>query len=261
MGIGELVAGGGANPVFLVMMALVLGALHGLEPGHGKTMMAAYIVAVRGTVWQAALLGGSAAISHSIIVWVLAIIGLQFGDALIGEAAEPYFVMVSGLIVIAMGIWIQRSSVNTPPAHHHHHDHHHPHDHSHDHGPTDAHTLAHAREVEAQLASGRTTTAQTVMFGLSGGLVPCPAAITVLLICLQIGQFGLGMTLVAAFSTGLAVTLVAIGAVAALGLRYVSARSTRFDALTAYATRLSAWLIIALGVLMVYAGWHHLPHG
>ena len=105
MDITALIAHGGAGTVTLFVMALLLGALHGLEPGHSKTMMAAYIVAVRGTAFEAVLLGVSAAVSHSIVVWVLAILGLLYGDDLIAEEMEPVFMTVSGGIFLAIALW------------------------------------------------------------------------------------------------------------------------------------------------------------
>jgi nickel/cobalt exporter len=93
MDIGAAIAQGAANPVLLVGTALLLGALHGLEPGHSKTMMAAFVIAVRGTVWQAVLLGLSAAVSHSIIVWVLALAALAYGRTLVGESFEHWFLL------------------------------------------------------------------------------------------------------------------------------------------------------------------------
>ena len=96
MELSALVEQGAANPFFLLGSALVLGALHGLEPGHSKTMMAAFVIAVRGTAPQAALLGLSAAFSHSVIVWILALLALTYGDRMIGDKAEPWFITVSG---------------------------------------------------------------------------------------------------------------------------------------------------------------------
>ncbi|MCB9958110.1 MAG: nickel/cobalt efflux transporter RcnA [Rhodospirillaceae bacterium] len=274
----DLIAQGGANPLLLALTALVLGSLHGLEPGHSKTMMAAYIVAVRGSVKQAVLLGVSAAASHSIIVWVLGILGAVYGDALIGEQLEPWFAMASGFIILGIAAWMftRARPASVPQGHGHHphdhghchghchdHGHSHGHDHTHDHGHhhdpalPDAHTLAHARQIEAQVAAGRTGTGQTILMGLSGGLIPCPAAITVLLICIQLGQLWLGATLVAAFSVGLALTLVAVGVVAAVGLRYVTRRTARFDAAMAKAPYLSAILIGVVGVIMIAVGWSH----
>src|SRR5664279_4799266 len=86
--------------------AILLGALHGLEPGHSKTMMASFIIAVRGTIGQAALLGLCAAFSHSLIVWALAAIALKFGNELIAEQAEPYLMLLSAVVVIGVSIWM-----------------------------------------------------------------------------------------------------------------------------------------------------------
>ena len=86
-------------------MAVFLGALHGLEPGHSKTMMTAFIVAIRGTVWQAFLLGISATISHTAIIWILAFIG-YYSSGLNVEELEPYFQMVTGVVVIGLACWM-----------------------------------------------------------------------------------------------------------------------------------------------------------
>ncbi|MEM9230804.1 MAG: nickel/cobalt efflux transporter [Pseudomonadota bacterium] len=287
MGLTEMIEAGTANPVLLFAFALVLGALHGLEPGHSKTMMAAYIIAVQGTVKQAVLLGVSAAFSHSIIVWVLAIIALTVGNELIGEQLEPWFMVVSGVMVLGIAAWMLWQARRPAVAHnhdHHHHDdhthdhqhahdhgHHHHHDHDHSHGHThglddthmDAHARAHAAEIRARLADGRTGTWQTILFGLSGGLIPCPAAITVFILCLHLGQLALGITLVSAFSIGLAVTLVAIGLVAAVGLKAVSARTSRFDGVLEAAPWISAALIACIGLVIIWSGLSHLhlvPH-
>lgn len=106
MDLGAAVAQGAANPVLLIATALVLGALHGLEPGHSKTMMAAFIVAVRGSVRQAVLLGLSAAFSHTIIVWVLALAALSYGQDLAGEGFEHWFLLASGVLTVLIGLWI-----------------------------------------------------------------------------------------------------------------------------------------------------------
>lgn len=256
----SLIDAGATSPVALFFAALLLGGLHGLEPGHSKTMMAAFIIAVRGTPGQAALLGVSAALSHTVIVWVLAILALVYGDALIGERLEPWFMIGSGIVVVLMGAWI---FVRSRPAHHHHHDHdhdhHHHHDHPHPHEPeTDAHARAHAEAIAKRFGGGSTTTAQTILFGLTGGMIPCPAAITVLVLCLHLKKFSLGITLVAAFSIGLALTLVAVGMATAIGLRYAATRTTRLDALFAKAPYVSAVLISVIGLFMAWSGYVHL---
>ncbi len=287
----SLIEAGATSPLALFAAALLLGALHGLEPGHSKTMMAAFIIAVRGTPGQAALLGVCAALSHTAIVWVLAILALLYGDALIGERMEPWFMIGSGAVVALMGAWIffrayranhahghDRSHGHDHDHHHHghdhdhyhhghdhdHHHHGHDHDHPHDHGHDfaesgDAHARAHAAEIAQRFGGGATTTWQTVLFGLTGGMIPCPAAITVLILCLHLKEVLLGVVLVSAFSIGLALTLVAVGVVTALGLRYAAARTTKLDALFRAAPYASAALIGAVGLFMAWSGYLHLP--
>ena len=93
------------------------------------------------------------------------------------------------------------------------------------------------------------------MFGLTGGLIPCPASITVLLLCLQVGKIGLGALLVLCFSIGLAATLVLVGVIAALSLRHAGVRWKGFGAIAAKAPYLSATLIALIGVYTVYLGF------
>src|SRR3989338_7193893 len=93
---------GAASAWLFIPSAILLGALHGLEPGHSKTMMAAFIVAVRGTVGQAVLLGLSATLSHTAVVWVIALTGLYFGGNWYTEATEPYFQIASGAMIISI---------------------------------------------------------------------------------------------------------------------------------------------------------------
>ena len=244
----SLIQDGSTSFLYLAAIGLVLGSLHGLEPGHSKTMMAAFIVAVRGTPFQAVLLGVSAAFSHSIVVWAMALLALTWGDEMIGERLEPWFIAGSGAVVMAVGLFMLWRALGRFRArgerHHHRND--------------DAHVRAHARDIETRFAGGKATARQTVGFGLVGGLIPCPAAITVLLLCLGIGQFWLGVGMVASFSVGLAVTLVAVGMVAVLGLRYASKRFSGADRLFASAPYVSGALILLVGTYMAYSGWSHL---
>ncbi|MDE0176237.1 MAG: sulfite exporter TauE/SafE family protein [Defluviicoccus sp.] len=244
----SLIQDGSTSFPYLAAVGLVLGSLHGLEPGHSKTMMAAFIVAVRGTPFQAVLLGVSAALSHSIVVWAMAVLALTWGDEMIGEKLEPWFIAGSGAIVMAVGLFMLWRALGRVRARR---DRRHPHD-------DDAHVRAHARDIETRFAGGRATAPQTIGFGLVGGLIPCPAAITVLLLCLGIGQFWLGVGMVASFSVGLAATLVAVGMAAVLGLRYASKRFSGADRLLASAPWVSGALILLVGTYMAYSGWSHL---
>lgn len=265
------------NAWFFIPGAILLGALHGLEPGHSKTMMAAFIVAIRGTLKQAVLLGLAATLSHTVVVWIIAMAGMWFGRGWDAQTAEPWFQLLSGIIIIAIALWMLwrtwRESHGAHDHHHHDHDHdHHHHDHAHHHHDhdhhaphhphanlvdadwQDAHQRAHAEEINRRFKGQDVTTGQIVMFGLTGGLIPCPASITILLICLQLKHVALGATLVLSFSVGLALTLVASGAIAAIGLKHVSKRWSGFGELSRKAPWFSGALIIVVGIYMMGHG-------
>lgn len=273
----DLIRQGAAHAWLFAPSAILLGALHGLEPGHSKTMMAAFIVAIRGTVGQAALLGLSATVSHTAVVWVVALFGLYFGAQWDPETSEPYFQLASAALIVSVAVWMlirarrdqQRERQET--AHHHHdHDHHHNHHGAghhradHDHGLDlnapgfqDEHERAHADDIRRRFSDRNVTTGQIIVFGLTGGLIPCPAAITVLLLCLQLKQVSLGIGLVLCFSIGLAVVMVATGAVAAYGVHHVGRRWTGFEKLARRAPYFSSALVILIGL---YVGWQGLSH-
>src|SRR5262245_45765654 len=94
------------NAWLFVPSAILLGTLHGLEPGHSKTMMAAFIVAIRGTMTQAVLLGLSATLSHTAVVWLVALAGLYFGRNWNAEATEPYFQVASAVLIVGVALWM-----------------------------------------------------------------------------------------------------------------------------------------------------------
>ncbi|HXA53512.1 MAG TPA: nickel/cobalt efflux transporter [Solirubrobacteraceae bacterium] len=292
------------NSWLFVPSAVLLGALHGLEPGHSKTMMAAFIVAIRGTLAQAVLLGLSATVSHTAVVWVVALAGLYFGRSWNTAATEPYLQVASAVLIIAVAAWMlwrtrqigRERDGHHPHAHDHHHDHDHnhdddhDHDHAHHHGHTnirahahdherghahpairgyqvfelvapgyqDPHELAHANDIRRRFAHREVTNAQIVVFGLTGGLIPCPASITVLLLCLQLKKLALGATLVLCFSVGLALTMVAAGAVAALGVRHAARRFSGFGELARRAPYFSGAVILLVGLYIGYQGLHTL---
>src|SRR5450755_920885 len=102
----QLVRQGTVHAWFYIPTALLLGALHGLEPGHSKTMMAAFIIAIRGTMTQAVLLGLSATLSHTAVVWAVAMAGLYFGRNWTAEATEPYFQVASAVLIIGVAVWM-----------------------------------------------------------------------------------------------------------------------------------------------------------
>jgi len=255
MDFSQLLQQGTAHAWLYVPVAILLGALHGLEPGHSKTMMAAFIIAVRGTVWQAALLGFCAALSHTLIIWILAGLALKYGSHWNVEQTEPYFLLISGLIVIGMAVWtIMRLREEQGHHHHHHGEGGHSHDHHHGHEDEDAHARAHAADIQKRFANRQVTTGQIVIFGLTGGLMPCPAAVSILIVCLQVKQFSLGFSIVAAFSFGLALTMISVGVLASWGFKKLAEKSGWFSRVAARAPYVSSYLLIALGLAFAWRG-------
>jgi nickel/cobalt exporter len=273
--LSDLLQQSAAHAWLFIPTAILLGALHGLEPGHSKTMMAAFIVAVRGTVRQAILLGLAATLSHTFVVWVVALGGMWLFGGLNAETTEPYFQAASGAFIVLIAAWMLWRTwreQHGAHGHDHHHDHDHDHDHHHDHedegrgleiaagGYVDAHERAHAEDIRRRFASRNVTTGQIVLFGLTGGLIPCPGAITVLLLCLQLHRLTLGAVLVLCFSIGLAITMVASGVIAAISVKQVSKRWSGFGEIVRTAPYASGAVILVVGLYVAVHGWMALPH-
>ncbi|WP_115775518.1 nickel/cobalt efflux protein RcnA [Escherichia marmotae] len=257
------------NAWFFIPSAILLGALHGLEPGHSKTMMAAFIIAIKGTIKQAVMLGLAATISHTAVVWLIAFGGMVISKRFTAQSAEPWLQLISAVIILGTAFWMfwrtwrgKRNWLENMNEHHHHdHEHHHDHDHEHhhhhEHGQSDeyqdAHALAHASDIKRRFDGREVTNWQILLFGLTGGLIPCPAAITVLLICIQLKALTLGATLVVSFSIGLALTLVTVGVGAAISVQQVAKRWNGFNTLAKRAPYFSSLLI---GLVGLYMGVH-----
>ncbi|MDW2643164.1 nickel/cobalt efflux protein RcnA [Citrobacter sp. HN-141] len=268
------------NAWFFIPSAILLGVLHGLEPGHSKTMMAAFIIAIKGTIKQAVMLGLAATLSHTAIVWLIALGGMYISKAFTAQAVEPWLQFVSAIIILGTAFWMfwrtwqgeQNWLTQTHHDHHHdhdhNHDHHHEHDHHHDHDHNhaalaglsegskeyqDAHERAHANDIQRRFQGKEVTNGQILLFGLTGGLIPCPAAITVLLICIQLKAFTLGATMVLCFSLGLAITLVTVGVGAAISVQQAAKRWSGFNTLARKAPYFSSALI---GMVGLYMGIH-----
>ncbi|WP_458093304.1 nickel/cobalt efflux transporter [Roseomonas sp. WA12] len=259
--------------------ALLLGALHALEPGHAKSMMAGFIVATRGTPGQAVLLGTSAAISHSLVVWALVLTALWLGREILPEAYEPYLGIAAGGIALAVAAWMAWNLIRTGETHSHrhgahghdhdhvHHDHAHDHDHDHDHPHPHDHGHLHGADAHnhAQAApsggteTARATNAQVIAFGLTGGLMPCPAALVVLALCLNVGAVGLGVATVAAFSLGLALVLVGVGLAASLALKAAGNAAPRLASWGRHLPWLSVAVILLSGLWTISHAIQKLP--
>jgi len=224
-----------------------LGALHALEPGHGKTVVGAYLIGSKGRVSDAVLLGLIVTLTHSGSVILLGVLSAVAAAIFVPETVQKVLGVVSGLLVVGVGGWMlvvrtrQARGAHGGHAHPHSHDysreydsahapgHDHVHaaaqEHAHDHEASQSHDHPHPHEDPLEHSHGghghsrtlnlapgeRPTLGQLITLGISGGIVPCPAALAVLLAAVSYGQFAKGLSLVVIFSIGMAAVLVAIG--------------------------------------------------
>jgi nickel/cobalt exporter len=205
----------GPGAILLALLAAFgWGALHALSPGHGKTIVAAYLVGSRGTVQHALFLGLTTTITHTAGVFALGFVTLFLSRYILPELLYPWLGLVSGLLVVAIGvslIWGRlRGLLGFKPATAHSHDHDHPHDHSH--GWLD-HDHSHDDGDHSHLppAGNGVTWRGLLALGISGGLIPCPSALVMMLGAITLNRVPLGLVLILVFSIGLASVLTAIG--------------------------------------------------
>ena len=257
-------------------LALFLGAAHGLEPGHGKTIVAAYLVGTRGTVGNALFLGGIVATTHTTSVILLGLVALFASHYILPEQIIPWLGTGSGLLIMGLGGWLLANHLKGKGhghvhGHEEHHghgheekhdhgnhdhghgekDHHGDHDHSHEghhHGGHDhshgEHHHGHSHEIP-----GKVTLGSLLTLGITGGIVPCTGALVILLLAVALQRIAFGLVLLVAFSVGLAAVLIAIG------ILIVKARPLveRFSGDGKWIQRLpavSAMVIIAVGLVI-----------
>jgi ABC-type nickel/cobalt efflux system permease component RcnA len=244
--------------LFAALIAAALGAFHALEPGHGKTVVAAYLVGSRGTARHALILGLIVTASHTAGVYLLGGVTLYASRYVVPDRLYPWLGAVSGLIIAGLGfvLFLRRYAGRADQHDHHHHhgpDHHHGHEHvqgqDHEHGHHHGHHHHHA--------GGRNVSLRELFaLGVTGGIVPCPAALVVLLSAVALRRVGFGLFLIAAFSVGLAAVLIAIGLLMVYA-RQLMARFhgegrvvTRWLPLTSSAVMTVLGLVIAVQALM-----------
>jgi nickel/cobalt transporter (NicO) family protein len=217
-----------------LLIAAFWGAAHALTPGHGKAMVAAYLVGTRGTPRHAFMLGGTVTIAHTAGVFALGFVTLGLSAFIVPEQLYPWLTLVSGLLVVLVGASVlrqrlrARGHVHRHHAHHHDHGHDHHHHHDHDDGLTSKGILG---------------------VGIAAGLLPCPSALVVLLSAIALHRIGLGLALILAFSVGLAATITGIGLLAVLATRSFSRLSLEGPIVRALPAA-SAALILAVGVVI-----------
>ena len=200
-------------------LALFLGAAHGLEPGHGKTIVAAYLIGSRGTVGNALFLGGIVTFTHTFSVILLGLVALFASQYIHPEQIFPYLGTASGLLIIGLGTWLLVNHLrgrgfghSHEEEHHGHHHHSHEEEHHHDH-PHGEHHHSHEEEHHGHSHEipSKVTLGSLLTLGISGGIVPCPGALVILLLAVALHRIAFGLLLLVAFSVGLAAILIAIG--------------------------------------------------
>ena len=226
-GLFEDAATGQGVLLLLLLAAFGWGALHALSPGHGKAMVAAYLVGTRGTTRHAAALGITVTVTHTIGVFALGLVTLTLSQFVLPEDLYPWLTLVSGLMVVGIGAAVLRSRIRHARRHRqqsHDHDHHH-------HGPDDLSWRG------------------ILGMGTAAGLIPCPSALVVLLAAISQHEVALGLLLIVTFSLGLAATLTGLG----IGVVYAKRLLPRVDLSGRIATALpaiSALVIVAIGCVL-----------
>lgn len=192
-----------------VALAVLLGAAHALAPGHGKTVMAAYLVGLRGSLRQAATIGATVTVTHTAGVLLLGLV-LSASRAVASERVYPWLGVASGLLLAGVGVTLAARALT---GHRHPHPHPHAHPHPQHHGPAQPHP--HDAEGHGHGAAGwggrPLGRRGLVALGLAGGLVPSPSAVVVLLGGIAVGHAWFGILLVLAYGTGMAATLTGVG--------------------------------------------------
>lgn len=240
-----------------VVVAIGLGALHALEPGHGKTVVAAYLVGSRGTAWHALVLGFTVTLSHTAGVYLLGGLTLYASRYVVPERLYPWLAVVSGLTIAGLGLILfwQRYSARAP-AHPHHHTHLpggvHEHGHGHDHALIGHHSpIAGHPRVDARPTTSGVSLRDLITLGVSGGIVPCPAALVVLLSAVSMRRTGFGLFLIVAFSIGLAAVLIAIGLLIVYARQLMASFKGDGVFVTRWLPLTSAAVVTLLGVAIV----------
>jgi ABC-type nickel/cobalt efflux system permease component RcnA len=220
-----------------LLAAFAFGAVHALSPGHGKTLVAAYLVGSRGTPRHAVFLGLTVTFTHTVSVFALGLVTLYLSRFVLPETITPVLGAISGATIVWVGATLlyrrtvgRRMTGPAPGL-------------AHDHGDGRVHT-----HVPEEISVGG-----LIALGASGGLVPCPSALVLLLTAVSVGRVGLGLTLLAAFSAGLAVVLTAVGLAVLYAKQWLPDRAkTAESPWFRYLPVASAAFIVCIGMAMTW---------
>ena len=235
-------------------ISFFLGAAHALSPGHGKTIVAAYLAGTRGRISDAVYLGSVVTITHTASVFILGLITLYASRTFSPEQVFPWLSLLSGALITVLGAWLlyQRLSGRGHTHSHDHHHHGHDHDHHHGHGDhTHDHNHSHGHDHSHDHHHHEPGRGSLLSLGVSGGMVPCPEALVVLMLSVSLGRIAFGLALLLTFSLGLAAVLIAIGVTIVLAGPAVRkmAGENRFVKMLPVA---SALVVTTLGMVMMY---------
>jgi ABC-type nickel/cobalt efflux system permease component RcnA len=253
--------------VVLLLLAAAFGAVHALTPGHGKTMVAAYLIGEQGTVWNALLLGLVVTLTHTAAVLILAALLPRFFPGAVPATIQTVLGLVGGLLIAGLGLWLLLRRLSGRADHFHlgggHHHHHHHHGHGHSHGPVTARETLSAVVVGPDHAHGPGEAVRPVgwwgivVLGVSGGIVPCWDAIAMLCVAVSAQRLWLGLPLLLAFSAGLAAVLIALGVSVVYARRWTAGRwGDRFHRVVRALPLASAALITVMGLWLCYDSFH-----
>lgn len=234
--LAELLRGRESDPAFLataLALAFFFGAVHALTPGHGKTLVAAYLVGSRGKLSDAIYLGGVVTATHTVSVFALGLVTLYASTRIAVERIFPWLSLLSGAMVLVIGAWLlwRRLGGGRP---------------AHDDGARPAASHSHGFGMAHSHSHG-----SLLSLGVSGGLVPCPEAMVVLMLSISMGRLGFGLLLLTSFTLGLAAVLMAIGGAMVLaGGRFTAAQPE--SPWTQRLPVVSAAVVTALGFWMTW---------
>jgi nickel/cobalt exporter len=247
-----------------IAAAFVLGAAHALTPGHGKTIVAAYLVGSRGTLKHAVFLGGMVTFTHTISVFALGLATLFLFHYVMPEKIVQVLGAISGLSIVAIGAWMvtkRLKAVRHQYLHEHHREHHHHHHHEHDHHDHGHHDHGHHHGPGGHThMPDEISWAGLAALGASGGLVPCESALILLLGAIALRRVGLGLVLLISFSAGLALVLMAIGAMVLFARNLLPDRErSSANPFFRWLPVASSGLVVILGLIMtgISLGWIH----
>ncbi|HYL38091.1 MAG TPA: hypothetical protein VEV17_19395 [Bryobacteraceae bacterium] len=236
-------------------VAFALGAAHALTPGHGKTIVAAYLVGSRGTLKHAAFLGAMVTFTHTVSVFLLGMATLFLFHYVVPEKATRVLGLISGVSIVVIGAWMLYKRLRAP-VHAHSHQNHHPdhdqHDHHHCGAEHERHSHGHSHHLPDQVSWS-----SLAALGASGGLVPCESALVLLLTAVALRRVGLGLLLLVFFSLGLALVLMGIGVLVIYAKNLLPASTRSSSPFFRWMPVASAAVVLVLGLLMtgVSLGW------